>query len=551
MSSINRIILKSVCTLLACSIGIFSTSCEKEQSDGKGYLFNYTMTSNPQNLDPQIATDSNSITVIKNTFTGLMTEDETGNITFGVAKDYTVSDDGLRYVFYLRDDYKWFTSSGATLDVTSYDFVFAFYRMFNRETYSPYREMFSCLKNATNIINNEHEYSYTDIGVYASDKYTITFLLDYPNADFLRLLTQSYAMPCNEEFFNSTHSTYGLYDYSTISNGPFYIKQWFYDSYGKDNFLTLRKNPINPNYDDYSPYAVQFTIDEKTDLSEIQHAFYKDETDLYYSSSIDKSSIDKEDIIYSYEISTVGAIFNLDDSQFSNQNLRNAFAYSIDREEAIKKSSTDIMVAYGIVPTACKVSGKNYRNIVPDTSLIDASYSLNNAISEFQTAKDTLGEISTIRVIIENPTDSSYVKSITDTWSNLFGVTILIDPLTSEDFKNALDNKDYQIAIYNITAENERPYSFLSYFLSTNDFFGYNDLEVDTILKSAEQSLTIDDTINMYAKVEKSIIQQNVFVPLYYKKTYLVCANGIDNMEYNPFNNQMDFSYALNYNQED
>jgi ABC-type oligopeptide transport system substrate-binding subunit len=58
--------------------------CSKEQSDGKGYLFNYTMMENPQNLDPQIATDTNSITIIQNTFTGLMVEDEDGNLSNGV-----------------------------------------------------------------------------------------------------------------------------------------------------------------------------------------------------------------------------------------------------------------------------------------------------------------------------------------------------------------------------------------------------------------------------------------------------------------------------------
>lgn len=548
MSVFNSKILKSICLILVCGILSISMGCEKEQSDGRGYLFNYTMTQNPQNLDPQIATDSNSITVIDNTFTGLMTKDIDGNIVCGVADSYTVSNDGLTYVFYLRKDYKWYTFDDLTIDVTADDFVFAFYRLFNPEMQSPYGEKFSCLKNAKSILNGNEQYSYNDIGVYASDKYTITFLLDTPNSEFLDLLTQSFSMPCNEEFFNSTHSTYGLYDYSTISNGAFYIKQWFYDKYGKDNFLTLRRNPVNPNYDSYSPYAVQFTIDENIEFSEIQHSFYKEETDLYYCDTVDKSSIDKDDTVISYNTSTIGAVFNIEDTQFKNKNLRNAFAYSIDRAEALKKSPNDIDTAYAIVPNACTVSGKSYRDIISDISLVEIQHSTDEVMTEFQNAKNTLEEISDVRIIMENGIDSSYIKSIADNWETLFGINILLESLTSEEFDKALSNKDYQIAIYSLTSNDERPYSFLSYFLSTNDFFGYNNIQIDTLLKASKQCINTDDIITMYSQVEQSILQENIFIPLYYKKSYLICKSGIDSVKYNPFNHKFNFKYALNYN---
>lgn len=549
----NKNFLKSICICLVCGISLFNTGCEKEQSSGKGYLFNYTMMTNPQNLDPQVTTDSNSITIINNTFTGLMQEDSNGNLSCGVAKDYTVSNDGLRYVFYLRDDYKWYSKDESTLDVTAYDFLFTFYRIFNPETQSPYIEKFACLKNAQAIINSNDEVSYMDIGVYASDKYTITFLLDYPNSDFLRLLAQSYTVPCNEDFFNSTHSTYGLYDDAIISNGAFYIKQWFYDKYGKDNFLTLRRNPVNPKYDDYSPYAVQITIDEDTELSDIEHALYKNETDLYYSNTVDSSSVDKDDIVLEYETSTIGAVFNINDDYFKDSNLRNAFIYSMDKQEALKKSSLDITVAYGLVPSASKFKGQSYRSLVDESTLVDTSkYSKEVYISEFNKAKKKLGEIPQIRIIMENGTvDSSYIKSLVDSWSNIFGVTILMDSLVTEEYNKAIDNGDYQIAISSINAQDDRPYSFLSNFLTTNRYFDYSNIEVDTILKASEHSLSDESTISMYTQVEKTILEDNIFVPLYYNKTYLVCVNGTDLVDYNPFNHQFDFSYAVNYNQED
>ena len=47
--------------------------------------------------------------------------------------------------------------------VTAYDFEFAFHRIFNPETHSPFREKFDCLKNAGMIINGAADY--TEIGV--------------------------------------------------------------------------------------------------------------------------------------------------------------------------------------------------------------------------------------------------------------------------------------------------------------------------------------------------------------------------------------------------
>jgi ABC-type oligopeptide transport system substrate-binding subunit len=153
---------------------------------------------------------------------------------------------------------------------------------------------------------------------------------------------------------------------------------------------------------------------------------------------------------------------------------------------------------------------------------------------------------------MENGTvDSAYIKSITDGWAERFGVTVLIDSLTTEEFEKALDNGDYQIAIYTLTAEDDRPYSFLSTFLSANEFFNYSNLEVDTILKYSQQSLSTQELLNEYSQIEKSILNEKVFVPLYYKKNYLICSSGTDNVDYDPFNHTLNFSYALNYNQED
>lgn len=57
------------------------------------------MVGNPESLDPQYASDTSSMTVIGNLFTGLVTMDDNGILSNGVAEDYSISDDGLTYTF--------------------------------------------------------------------------------------------------------------------------------------------------------------------------------------------------------------------------------------------------------------------------------------------------------------------------------------------------------------------------------------------------------------------------------------------------------------------
>jgi len=47
---------------------VSAAGCSKEEDDGSGYTFTYTLHGNPQNLDPQLATDRSSLMVIKNMF---------------------------------------------------------------------------------------------------------------------------------------------------------------------------------------------------------------------------------------------------------------------------------------------------------------------------------------------------------------------------------------------------------------------------------------------------------------------------------------------------
>ena len=69
---------------------------------------NINLGTDPPTLDPALATDTTSLTVIEQLFIGLVDlDDETAEVRPELANSWTVSPDGTVYTFTLRSDVYW------------------------------------------------------------------------------------------------------------------------------------------------------------------------------------------------------------------------------------------------------------------------------------------------------------------------------------------------------------------------------------------------------------------------------------------------------------
>src|SRR5690606_7384851 len=84
-------------------------------------------------------------------FEGLIAELPSGELTPGVAERWDISNDGLRYTFYLRKNARW--SNGDP--VTAHDFVFSWRRLVDPMTASNYSLMLAPITNAEAIIRGD------------------------------------------------------------------------------------------------------------------------------------------------------------------------------------------------------------------------------------------------------------------------------------------------------------------------------------------------------------------------------------------------------------
>ena len=525
-------------------------SSDSHQGDGSGMMYNAALLGNPQSLDPQYADDEASNTVISNLYSGLLKRDSSGNISCCNAESYSVSDDGRTYRFKLRTDNYWFFDKNENdkvdenefFPVTADDYVFALRRILNPEMQSPFAEEFSCIMGGRSAIDGTA--SSENIGVSAEDDYTLVITLDYPSADFLNLLASNAAFPCNEDFFISTKGRYGLDDKSVMSNGAFFVRQWFYDPYGNNNILYMKKNSANSSDENkIYPSYLSFTIEKnETDIREL---FKNDTIDCFTTMNIGSFNKKKYSIAASRSV-TLGLIFNPQDKICSNQNFRKSLAYGIDRSSLNDEISSDVQTASGIIPPSVTLLGRSYRELSSDSAF--DFYDEAKALSFCEAAKSDLNveSFGTLKLITAtNSVDSGYLHSVTRKLQDTLGFYIGVEEVTQSEFDSRIKSGDYQIALYPVKGGYNSGISVLEQF-SVSEVIGISENtsgEIGSLRKVAD----FTELSEKLLLTEKHILEEFSFIPIFYKNSYLITDNANEDIAYDAFSGAVDFRIAKNF----
>ena len=552
-AAVSTAIFCILATFTGCSMPDLSFFGSSSDDDGSGANLNISIESNPENLDPQTASDEESKNIICNIMEGLMTFDENGELENGTAESYEISSDSLTYTFKIRDDAMWFFDKNDNdymdddeyTPVTAQDFVFAFQRIFNPDTESPYRETFSFIKNGNDIINGSK--NYTDIGVTATDDKTVVFQLDKAEPYFLTLLASTAAMPCSQEFFESTKGRYGLDDKSINSNGPFYIQQWFYDPYGNNNFMYIRRNSDYKKGETVYPRLI--TVNIKKSESDLEDDFSQDKSDVLITDNYKLRYISSRSYnAVAYDYATLGLIFNPKDKSLSNKNLRKALRYAIDQNSLSDGNNID-KVASGIVPPSVSVLGRSYRELYSEDNLSikqdteKAKELFNKALKE-----SSLQTFDSVKILVcTNSINSNYLHNIIQQWQDILGYFVSVDEVGKNEFDKRIADSNYQIALYELNSDFNSPESFLSQFTIKDNIFAVNSDEINNAYKKVIETASLSDRINLYGDVESKIISADCFYPLFYKPVYVISPSKIQDFLYDPFGKQVYWKYIKKF----
>ena len=538
--------LRIIIAAVLCCFIISMTGCfEKDGSDG---VIKYDISYNPGSLDPQTAADDASTLIISSLYTGLLRVNPDGSLGAGVAEDYTVSDDGLTYRFKLRSSCYWTDVNGFEAVCTAQDFVYGFQRLFDPATRAPRASEYFCIKNSR-AINSGAVSDLSRLGVTADSDHELTITLEYPNPRFPTLLTEAPAMPCNEEYFLASQGRYGLSGNTTPSNGAFYLKSWDYDPYTitDNNHLILRRNARNSETNRVYPSGLNFFIEGDEDF-----------VDDFVSGVIsciavteDQRELIKGDkyTVQEYDAITVGLLFNKDYDLFKTAGFRRALASLIDREK-LSQTVSDHAAAYAIVPGEVTLLDQSYREYAGEK--LTPEYSVSKAQQYYKAILPELDRslFSGARIIMkQDSAASAMISVIMQEWQREFGFYCVVETLSEEDYNTRLAAGDFEIAVQDLAGSTNSPAAYLQSFTKSGsgNYSGYASSEVSRLISAAERAESLDSSADMYKQAEQIVIDDAIFIPLYYKNEYFYINEDFADISYNPFNKTVDFTQAKAY----
>lgn len=530
---------KRLTALLLCAAVLFTfASCKSGRPKNADKTIKYNLTDEPKTLDPQIASDAPSITVIQALFEGLVRLDANGDARPGVAQSWSPDKSGMEFTFHLRRDAKW--SDKDRTPVTASDFVFAFRRALSPQTGSSTCSPLLCIKNAQKVRSGQ--LGADQLGVTAKDAHTLVVQLEYPSPDFPKLTARPVFMPCNEKFFDSTSGRYGLDTKYLLGNGPFKVDGAYGWEHGK--YLNLIRSGTYAGEREPLPSNLDFSIGTKdTGVSDPVAALAEGTVDAIAVTEPQSEEAARQGCtLVSFEDTTWGLCFNTQSSPMKNESVRKAFLQALDRPKILSHLPKGAVRADNIILSSAMLSGKSYRSQAKGGFLIQQS---GGAAQTLAAGLGQLGLSGPGSVSVLCPDDTNIKLMLNEmiaSWNAQFHQYFNMEPLSQEDLDSRVKAGNFQIALCPISPVGESPYDTLSLFSgsSGSNPARLNDPAYDSMLEKARKA-DPGGAAELYAAAEKSLNEGAVFYPIYSEKHYYAMAKGVTGILFHPYGAGADF----------
>ena len=486
-----------------------------------GTLVSY-VSADPMNFDPATLTAWDQTIVAANILEGLVRLNPEGTgIEEGIAKEWSVSDDGLTWTFILREGAKFHNGR----EVVAQDFKYSFERIADPETASAAAWMLNKLEGFEAFQNGEAD---EITGIKVVDDYTLELKLSAPFAPFVSMLASASLAVVPQEAVEEYGEDFGL---NVVSAGPFTLGEW---NFNQD--LTINA------FEDYwggRPYldAVKFRVinDENTRIVEFDAGTLDIAwiTPAHYDRIMNDPTY-ADSIGYAYTLHTAFLIFNMEQEPFgSNKALREAVYYAMDTQAVLellqyRASYADRLLLPGMLGGGeeCTESPRNIE--LAKEKMAEAGY------------PDGIDEV--FQVI--TPAWNNNIKILEIYQQNLkeIGINIEIGAMDNTAYNEARNNGQFKIAWGNVVATYPDSDAMIyPTFHSSNigaggNFARYSNAEVDALIDQARASTSDEERAELYRQIDDTVLEDlpyayldhNIYVDVCqpYVKNY--CPSALD-----------------------
>lgn len=460
----------------------------------------------PEGLDPHLTESVPSSNVQRDLFEGLVTRAADGSVIPGVAERWEVSEDGMTWTFFLRENARW--SNGDPL--TAEDWLFSFRRVVNPATGSRFSILLNPILHTRDIVAGRRPVE--DLGVRVIDERTLAIDLEAPNPLLLEVLTHSLASPVHRATVEA-HGDRWARPGTMVSNGAFMLKELAMHSH-----IRLIRNP---HYWDAARVIIAEVFFYPTEDLPAELMRFRAGA-LSWTNQVPatqfnwiKANMANELEVYDW-FGTYYFGFNTTREPFNDPRVTKALSLAIDREIITEK-----LTRFGQRPTfAFTPPGiPGYEPPQPEWASWTQAEREDHARALL--AEAGFGPDNPLRVEIRFNTHEDHRRislAIGAMWQQTLGV---YSTLINEEFRVFLNTRRQRAVTEVFRAgwigNYLDPMYFLELFTSDNpqNDVGFFNAEFDTLLKRAAHTTDLAERFALMREAEILLLETQPFTPLY------------------------------------
>lgn len=489
---------------------------------GSGGTLNMRNTMEPTSLNTLLATYAYDFTPINAMIECLYRDDENDVPQPAGAETVDISDDKLVYTFHLREDATW--SNGDPVVATDYEF--AWQQALNPKVASDYAYMLYFIHNAEPYFNGEVEWS--EVGVKVIDEYTLEVTLDNPLPYATDLFAFPTLAPINQKFYEEV----GADKYATDAeyfccNGMYELTEWSHNSE-----IVFEKREDYWNADAVGPDEIVYKIitDSQAGLNS------------YLSREIDYTDLDSGEVVQQAEAagfevgvkparSSYYLIVNTEDEFMSNQNLRLALAYAIDKQaliDTVYQNDNQPMTSFTppAIMGAAGADGPTFQEALLEErgEMYPASGDLEKAQEYLQAALEELGcTVDELNLSIDCADDSlrrNCATFLQEQWRQNLGIeNIAVNSMQTKQVSANRQSGDYCMSLGGWSPDYNDAINFLDLWVTdggNNDSFWGNE-EYDNLIAQATAEADEEVRQQYLFDAEEILAAEMPVIPLYWQ----------------------------------
>jgi peptide/nickel transport system substrate-binding protein len=471
-----------------------SSSSNSASSSPSNKQFVFGITADPTQMVPWTATSAQSIQVLSQIYTPLLSTSATGQTTAGIAALPKVSSDGLTYTFTLKKGVKF--SDGK--DLTSADVKYTFEKI---------------IDPASKASSRSYLASVSSIATPASN--TVKITLKTPDASFPAGLSNVTTGIVPE------NSTADALQTKPEGSGPYQFV-----SHTANESITLKRN------DDFyagKPGAAKLQFRVIADSQAMVSALKTGSVDaaVFDNPVTAKSAINSETSMKTVDSLSYHVLQLRASSQaLSNVNSRLAVQCALSRTEVINSA------ALGAGTPTGPITSPDYRSSVKAQPC--ATRNLKKARAYL--AKAGTPDGFTLNLMTSQGLYSTAVDEAQNVQSQLakVGIKVNVQTLDSNTYVQKWLAGDFDAAIAMNSGSADPNTMYAKYFTSTgsyNKVAGYSSPKLDSLFAQAVATTNVSKRKSVYKQISAQLSDNAAWVWLFTPKKFVVLNNGVHNFQ--------------------